>query len=278
MSETPPLITFIGAGNMGSALLGGLIAKGHPPALLLACDPSSEKLARLENLWGLGVSSDNKAAAAEKADVLILAVKPQQLASIAKELAPSLQKKRPLILSIAAGVSLDSLASWLGSELPIIRSMPNIAALVSSGATGLYGNPFVSEKQRSLAENILNSVGITVWVAQEKDLDTITALSGSGPAYFFLVMEALQAGAEALGLPPAIAKRLTLQTAYGAARLAQASEESLAVLRERVTSPAGTTASALAVLENGKLRELFKAALCAALKRAQELSQSEEKH
>ncbi len=264
-------LAIIGAGNMGASLLGGLIADGYLPEKISVSDPSQEKLHYIEHQFKVNVTSENREAI-ESAEIIILAVKPQILAQVASELAQVVQQKKPLIISIAAGVRETSLATWLGHDIAIVRCMPNTPALIGCGASGLYANKNVSEKQRNIAESILRSVGLVTWVEDEKLMDVITALSGSGPAYFFLVMEILQQTAEKLGLPKQIAQLLTIQTAFGAASMALESEASLKTLREQVTSPGGTTASALESLEKNNIHSLFAEALIAAKKRSEELS------
>jgi pyrroline-5-carboxylate reductase len=265
-------ITFIGAGNMTTSLVGGLIANGDDPQKFWVTDSDSEKLTQLKQRFNINTTSDN-VAGAQQADILILAVKPQILSNIAKELREVIQQQQPLIISIAAGIREGQIRHWLGDHpFKIVRCMPNTPALVGSGATALYANEFVNESQKETAESILRAVGITVWVGNEDQMDMVTALSGCGPAYFFLVMEALQEGAKALGLDSEAARLLTLQTALGAARMAMESPESPADLRQRVASPGGSTEQALDVLEKGKLRELFKQALYAAQQRAVEIT------
>ncbi len=183
-----------------------------------------------------------------------------------------MQDQQPLVISIAAGIRTPDLARWLGADTAIVRAMPNTPALVQSGATGLFANAHVRDQQRDLAETILRAVGLTLWVEQEDQLDLVTALSGSGPAYFFLVMEALQEAASKLGLPAETARLLALQTAFGASRMALESDEDAAALRQRVTSPGGTTEQALRVLEEGGLRNLMEQALTAAARRSRELA------
>jgi pyrroline-5-carboxylate reductase len=264
-------IVFIGAGNMAGALIGGLIADGMAPDRILAADPSTEKCAALSAATGIRTLSDNLAAAAN-AGTLVLAVKPQVLATVARELAATVQEKSPLVISIAAGIRCDSLQSWLGGGAALVRAMPNTPALVQSGATALYATPGVSPRQREQAESLLRAVGITCWLDEESLMDAVTALSGSGPAYFFLVMEALEDAARAMGMDQGTAHLLTLQTALGAARMALESSEPPGVLRQRVTSPGGTTERAIGVLKDGGLEALLASALEAARARSVELS------
>jgi len=264
-------ITFIGAGNMAGALIGGLLADGVAPDLLTATDPSTEKCQALRAAAGIRTLQDNRAAVAD-ADVVVLAVKPQVLKEVALELADRLQQTRPLVISIAAGIRCASLQAWLGGNIPLVRTMPNTPAMIQAGASVLYATPGVSSSQREQAESLMRAVGLTQWVEDETLMDTVTALSGSGPAYYFLIMEAMEAAAQQLGLAPETARLLTLQTALGAARMALESSDSPATLRARVTSPGGTTERAVAALEDGGIRELFQRALRAARDRSVELS------
>ncbi|HWP00507.1 MAG TPA: pyrroline-5-carboxylate reductase [Methylococcus sp.] len=263
---------FIGAGNMASSLVGGLLADGYAARDLWVSDVDPVKLEVLASRFGVHVSRDNRAVA-ETAAVLIFAVKPQILRTVAEEVADVVARSRPLILSVAAGVSEAAIDRWLGGGQAIVRCMPNTPALVKSAATALHANERVTAAQRSTAESILRAVGLTVWVEREELLDAVTAVSGSGPAYFFLLMEALEQTAIELGLEPDGARLLTQQTALGAARIAIESRDGPAELRRRVTSPQGTTERAIAVLEDGGFRSLVAEAVKAAHARAGELCQ-----
>ncbi len=264
-------IAFIGGGNMAAALISGLVTDGYDPKRILVSDLDQEKLSRLAARFGIR-SADGNEAAARAADVVVLAVKPQAMEQVARDLAPVLRERRPLVVSIAAGVTEGQLRRWLGDGIPLVRTMPNTPAMLQAGATVLHAASGVSEEQKSLAESILRAVGLTLWVEEEPMMDAVTALSGSGPAYFFLVMEAMEAAGQALGLPAETARLLTLQTALGAARMAIESSDGPAVLRERVTSPGGTTERALGILEDGDIRSLFEKALAGARARSAELS------
>jgi len=266
-------IAIIGAGNMGSALISGLIAQHYPPEKLWVSDPSPEKLASLHEKFGVSITPKNEEAL-RNAETLIFAVKPQVLETVAKELAATIQNTKPLILSIVAGIREARLQEWLGGNLPIVRSMPNTPALIGCGAAALYANASTSAAQRKRAEAILRCVGLTVWLEDEKQMDAVTALSGSGPAYFFLLLEALQEAGMQLGLPAETARLLSLQTAYGAARLAMESNEPVLKLRQRVTSPGGTTERALQTLEQGGFQNLITQALIAAKQRSEELAEN----
>jgi pyrroline-5-carboxylate reductase len=265
-------IAFIGGGNMARSLIGGLLADGCDPNTIRVSDPSPEQREVLRSRFGVPTGTDNSAVA-DRATVVVLAVKPQVLREVALQLTAPVQAGKPLVISIAAGVREPDLRRWLGGDVALVRSMPNTPALVGSGATALFANPHVSQAQRQLAESILRAVGMTVWVEDERLLDSVTALSGSGPAYFFLVMEALEQAGIKLGLSPAHARLLTLQTAFGAAKMALESTDSPATLRAGVTSPGGTTERALAVLREGELEALFSRALEAACQRARELGE-----
>ncbi len=264
-------IGFIGGGNMASSLISGLIASGHAPEAIWVSDINADALTALAGKLGINTSTDNEAVVAA-VDVVVLAVKPQILKEVACNLAAAIQQKQALVVSIAAGVSQRSLAHWLGSETAIVRCMPNTPALVLTGATALHANNNVNAKQRDLAETIMRSVGISLWVTDEGDLDAVTAVSGSGPAYFFLLMEAMEATAIHLGLTPETARLLVQQTALGAAKIALESSESPEQLRRRVTSPGGTTERAIKTMTEGGFVGLVGDALTAARERSIEMS------
>lgn len=266
-----PLVGFIGAGNMARGLAGGLIKNGWGQNQVILADPEPSQREATESVLGVKTFASNIDVAA-RADILVLAVKPQILGDVAKSLASMVQKNKPLVISIAAGVRIEDIDRWLGDGLAIVRVMPNTAALIGSGASGLYANDRVNTDMRDQAESILRAVGITVWLADEYLMDVVTALSGSGPAYFFLVMEALEQAAIELGLDPKQARLLTLETAFGAAKMALESHEEPSQLRHRVTSPGGTTEQAVKVLEQGAIRQTFKKAVRAAVIRAREIA------
>jgi len=264
-------IGFIGGGNMASSLIGGLVSNGYPADKITVADLDAEKLAYLSKTFGINNTQDSGALAA-KVDVLVLAVKPQHMQPVAEGVSSAIKQKEPVVVSIAAGIRVDALERWLGGNLPIVRCMPNTPALVKTGATGLYANVQVSEGQKDQVESLLRAVGVTVWVEEEDELDAVTALSGSGPAYFFMMMEALEeAGIEA-GLNQKTAQLLTQETALGAAKMALESSESAGVLRQRVTSPGGTTERAIGVMGERGLSDIFRAAVLAAKERSIELS------
>lgn len=264
-------IAFIGGGNMARSLIGGMIAGGVAPERLWVADPSAEQLEALREKFKLNLTTDNTEAAA-RAEIIVLAVKPQIMREALAPIRDIVQRNRPLIISIAAGIPEPAIQRWLGGGVPIVRVMPNTPALVRAGAAALYANELVSDAQRDKAESIVRAVGIAQWVEEEALMDAVTALSGSGPAYFFLLMEALEAAGRAVGLPDDAARLLTLQTAYGAAKMALESADPPATLRERVTSPGGTTEAALRVLEEAGLRDSFKQAVKAARDRGRALS------
>jgi len=256
---------------MASALIGGLVTKGFTAQQIIVSDVMPATLDRLKTIAPVRVTTANETAIMN-ADVVILAVKPQVMKEVLTPLAGALQQRRPLIISIAAGIEIGSIEQWLGGALPIVRCMPNTPALVQLGATGLYANAAVSAAQRELAESILRAVGVAMWMDSEDQLDAVTAVSGSGPAYFFMVMEAMQAAGEQLGLSAEVAKTLTLQTALGAARMALDSDVEVGELRRRVTSPKGTTERAIASFEQDDLRGIFLRALTACRDRSQALA------
>lgn len=269
-------IGFIGGGNMATSLISGLIASGHAADNIWVSDINPDALAALAANLKVNTSNDNNVVLAT-VDVVVLAVKPQILKMVACAAAPLVQERKLLIVSIAAGISQKSLSHWLGHQTAIVRCMPNTPALVRTGATALHANAQVIEKQRDLAENILRAVGITLWVDDESQMDTVTAVSGSGPAYYFLLMEAMEKVAVELGLNEATARLLVQQTALGAAKIALESSESPEQLRRRVTSPGGTTQKAIETFQQGGFIELVAQALYAAKNRSIEMAkQSEE--
>lgn len=263
-------IVFIGGGNMARSLIGGLVAGGWPAARIGVTDPSPDQRERLASRFGVTASEDNQAAIAD-ADIVVLAVKPQLMEQVCHDLAAALAGRRPLIVSIAAGVRMDAIARWLAYDGPIVRCMPNTPSLVQAGITALFPNDRVSEDQRSTAESILRAGGSVIWVDDEKLMDTVTGISGSGPAYFFRMMEAMEEAGVARGLPRDQARLLVIETALGAARMALESEDDPGTLRQNVTSKGGTTAAALDTFEAGGLADLVDHAVGAAAERAAEL-------
>lgn len=263
-------ITFIGGGNMAAALLGGLIGKGHAPAGIRVVELQAEARARLAAQFGVACA-DSVAAAAPLGEVVVLAVKPQQMRAAAQALQPQLG--RELVITIAAGIRLVDLSRWLGGYATLVRCMPNTPALIGAGITGLYASAAVDADQRALAESILGAVGATLWVPEENLLDPVTAISGSGPAYVLYFIEAVQQAAQEMGLSAPDARKLAVDTFAGTARLAAQSPENVALLRERVTSKGGTTERALASMDADRVKQMIVRALHAANQRAHELGE-----
>lgn len=267
----PPHIAFVGAGNMASSIIGGLIDSGHPADRISAADPYPASLERLRAIAPVVVFTDNTAAVAG-ADIIILAVKPQVMAEATDSIAAAVQANHSLVISIAAGVTIASMQARLGPDAAIVRCMPNTPALLGCGASGLFANRTTSAQQREFAQRVLSAVGMTCWVETEPELDAITALSGSGPAYFFLLAEAMIDAGIALGLQRDTATALAKQTSLGAARMALESDADLGELRRRVTSPGGTTERAIQSFEADGLRDVVTRAMRAAADRALEMS------
>jgi len=265
-----PRIAFIGAGNMASSLIGGLRAQGVPAERLCAADPGEATRARIEAEHGIATFADNAAAVAD-AEVVLLAIKPQVMGDVCRALAPHLRDDA-LVVSVAAGITCASLQSWLG-ERALVRCMPNTPALLRQGVSGLYANAQVSAAQREQAQTLLGAVGVALWLDEEQQIDAVTAVSGSGPAYFFLLIEAMTAAGEKLGLPRETAAELTRQTALGAARMVCESDVDAAELRRRVTSPNGTTHAAIETFQAGGFASLVESALNAAANRSAELAE-----
>lgn len=265
-------IAFIGGGNMASSLIGGLINAGCDATKIYVSEPDETQMNKLCSTYHIQPCSDNEQGL-KLATLVVFAVKPQLIQEISQEISNTMQQCKPLLISIAAGVRESHIQKWLGGNIPIVRTMPNTPALIQTGATGLYANDFVEPYQKELAESVMRAVGITHWVNEEQHLDSITAISGSGPAYFFYFMEAIQKKAISLGLSPEGARLLTLQTAFGAAKLAMESVEDCHVLRERVTSPGGTTEKAINSFEEAGLQEIIDNAINAAYERSVELGE-----
>ncbi|HBX36066.1 MAG TPA: pyrroline-5-carboxylate reductase [Pseudohongiella sp.] len=263
-------ISFIGAGNMANSLIRGLLAKDVPAQNIAATDIDSDKLSQLAS--ECGIRTGDTSSVASEADVIVLAVKPQVMASVCEALRPLIGKKDCLIISIAAGIPVSSLASWLGDNRAIVRCMPNTPSLVGEGATGLFANARCSEQHQQLAGDIMAAVGIACWLDQEQDIDAVTALSGSGPAYFFLMMEAMEKAGTAMGLTAETARQLAIQTALGAGKLAANSDVPPDELRRRVTSPGGTTEQALLSFQRDGFESIVETAMKAAQQRAAELA------
>lgn len=264
-------IAFIGGGNMARSLIGGLLKTGIASSTISVAEPRADARQELGREFGVACFAENRLAAAE-ADVLLLAVKPQIMPSLHAELRDTLQRHRPLLISIAAGVRVDQLERWFGHGLPIVRCMPNTPALIGAGATGLYANHRVSPAQRAQAQHMLDAVGQTRWIDDERLMDTVTAVSGSGPAYFFALVEALEDAAVAQGMPRETARALAAQTCLGAGRMMVESGEDPGVLRQRVTSPNGTTQAALESFAADGLARITARAVAAATRRGEEMA------
>ena len=265
-------LAVLGGGNMGRALIGGLLRQGMRPERITVGERESSAREALQREFGLTAASDN-AAAVRGADVVVVAVKPQDVATVLSPLAGELARRRPLVLSVVAGVRIAALRHWCGPQVPVLRAMPNRPALVGAGVTGLYAPGQSSPAQVELAERVMRSVGEVVRLETEEALDVVTALSGSGPAYFFLLAELLaQAGSE-LGLPAAAARTLSVATLHGAGVLARSGVAELAQLRAEVTSKGGTTEAAIGVFEAAGLDEIVARAVQAAARRSRELAE-----
>jgi len=260
-------VAFLGAGNIARAIMGGMLKQGMSPANIFAADPSADQIASLAP--GVQGFSDN-IAAIENSDVVVLAVKPNTISELCTSLAPTIGNR--LVISVAAGIQSETLQNGLGASVPIIRCMPNTPALVQAGMTGLFATSNVTSAQKQAAESILSAIGQFEWFENESDLDTVTAVSGSGPAYFFLVIEAMEAAAVELGLSAEVAHQLVTQTALGAALMARDSSDPVSVLRNNVTSPGGTTAAAISSLTADQIPAIFARAIAAAHKRSIELA------
>ena len=264
------ILTFIGGGNMARSLIGGLIARGADANRITVADPLPAQLESLQRQFAVRVSASNDEAVRD-AEIIVLAVKPQEMRTVAEGLGTVVAAHRPLLVSVAAGIRASDIQRWCGG-LPVIRCMPNRPALQGCGMTGLYATANVSEEQRKSAFDLLSAVGAAVWLEQEAQLDAVTAVSGSGPAYFFLLIEMLEQTGVALGLPAEVSRQLAVETAYGSGRMAREAAESAAVLREQVTSKGGTTAAALQVLEGRNVRAIFAEAITAAARRSAQLA------
>lgn len=264
-------IAFIGGGNMATSIIGGLIRQDAVnPDRIHVSDPSEDQRQRLQKDFGIHTHADNLTAVSQ-ASVVILAVKPQVMQEVLRPLKATLEAQQPLVISIAAGINLDALQRWTACQA-IVRAMPNTPSLTGYGATGLYASDAVSLDQRNQTDTLMGATGLAMWVKTEQEIDAVTALSGSGPAYYFLLMESMIEAGMKLGLSEETARRLTLQTALGAGQMASQADVAPDELRRRVTSPGGTTEQAIATFEGAHLRDIVKAAMDAATRRAGELS------
>jgi pyrroline-5-carboxylate reductase len=267
-TSTHPIITFIGGGNMASAIIGGLVRQGHPATAIQVVEPWDEQRTRLAQQFAGMAVMETASPALQASGLVVWAVKPQTFKDAAAQAQPFLVDT--LHLSVAAGITSDSIAAWLGTPR-IVRAMPNTPALVGLGMTGLFARPDVSAAERTLVETVVKTTGDLVWVDAEKQLDAVTALSGSGPAYVFYFLEAMRDAGTQMGLPPEVAQQLAVSTFMGAATLAQRSSEPLQTLREHVTSKGGTTYAAITSMEAAGVKAKFEDAMLAAQKRAEEL-------
>ena len=265
-------IAFIGGGNMARSLIGGMIATGISNQNISVSEPRADLRKKLNEDFGVNASEEN-APVAKGADVVVLAVKPQILQEVVTPLSSLVAKARPLLISVAAGVTSSSIERWVGGDPALIRVMPNTPALIGAGISALYANSNVSDDQRALAEKIMAAVGKTIWIKEETLMDAVTAVSGSGPAYFFYVMQAIHDAAVREGLDAQTARLLSLETALGAARLAVESTEDPGSLQTQVTSPGGTTEAAINVLNNSGVRDALQQAVSAARARGGELAE-----
>lgn len=266
-----PSIAFIGGGNMARSIIGGLLKQGFDKSGLHVSEPHAPTRNALAHELEIDVTDDNLQVAGA-GNIWLLAVKPQMVKAVCAELQELAQRQRPLVLSIAAGITATQIDTWLGGNLPVVRIMPNTPALLGAGASGLFANTVVDESQKRMTEHLFQATGLCTWIDDERLMDTVTALSGSGPAYVFLLCEAMQAAAEKQGLPAPAARALAVQTFVGAAKMLGESGEPADALRQRVTSPNGTTHAAICAFEQGGFRELVQTALDAANSRGQSLS------
>jgi len=257
---------------MARSLIGGLVARGRAPEDLIVADPAASQLESLRAQYGVRTAQSNNEAAGF-ADIVVLAVKPQHLHSVVAGIRPELERTQALVISVAAGIRASDIERWSGGS-SVVRCMPNRPALQGCGITGLFATSRVSENHRKLAENILGAVGATLWMSEEHQMDAVTALSGSGPAYFFLLIETMEEAGVGLGLPRETSRKLAIETAYGAGAMARESTETPAALREQVTSKGGTTEAALKHLEAHQVRVIFSSAIAAAAARSAELAQA----
>ncbi|WP_115047550.1 pyrroline-5-carboxylate reductase [Xanthomonas arboricola] len=270
-SPATALIAFVGGGNMARSLIAGLIRQGVPAASIRVAEPVAELRDALSRDFGVHAVEQARSAV-DGARSWVLAVKPQVLPTVCAQLADLAQAQQPLLLSIAAGITAPQLERWFGGHLAVVRAMPNTPALLGAGVTGLYANPRVSDAQRAQATSLLESAGVTVWIDDEAQMDAVTAVSGSGPAYVFLLAEAMEAAARAQGLPAETARTLVLQTLLGASRMLTESGEAPELLRRRVTSPNGTTQAAIETFQAGQFEALTAKAIAAATERGRSLS------
>lgn len=264
-------IAFIGGGNMASSIIGGMLANGFQPEQICVGNRGAEKCQRLQQTYGIATTSDNHAAVAGT-DIVVMAVKPQVMGAVIADLTRSISPDA-VVVSVAAGIQLSNLEEWLGEDRAVVRVMPNTPSMVRCGAAGLFANKLVSDVEKASVEAIFNAVGISCWVDDEAQIDAVTAVSGSGPAYFFLMMETMQKVGQELGLSEQVARELTIQTALGAAKMASTSEHSTTELRLQVSSPGGTTRAAISTFQSLDVEDTFRQAMESARNRAREMAE-----
>lgn len=264
-------LAIIGGGNIARCLIGGLLADGYDPQKIWVSDPNELILQELSDIFSVHVSTNNLTAIGES-DVVAFAVKPQILQQVAREVSDPIQEKKPLVLTFVTGIFQKDLQRWLGGDIPIIRCISNTPAMVRSAITSLYANQHATPQHKEMAESMLRSVGITLWIENEATLNAISALSSSGPAYFFLLMELIQKAAESFGLSPKDAHLLIVQTAFGSAKLALELNSSFKELRQNITSPNGITECAIDYLWKHDVEKLFLSAIKAAKNRCENLA------
>ena len=268
-----PTLAFIGGGNMARSIIGGLVSSGWPVDRVRVSDPSRSQRDFLEDEFNLSCFEDN-GQCVETAETVILAVKPQVLRQALDSIRDPLVARQPLLISIAAGIRSTTIARWVGEEIPIVRVMPNTPALVNCGISGMMANPLASDQQKRDAEQIMRAVGEIVWVDSDEDIDTVTGISGSGPAYFFKLMEIMIQTGVQHGLDGPTAGKLALQTALGAAKLALDSEHGPDELRRQVTSPGGTTEAAIRAMEDRDIDATFSSGITAAIVKSDDLAKT----
>lgn len=264
-------IAFIGAGNLAQALIGGLLSTNYDPKKIWAADPFADKVAALQQHFGIGVAASN-GEAVNKSQVVVLAVKPDQVRKVCEEIREQVLSKQVLVISVAAGVTLPLLQKWLSPQVAMVRAMPNTPVMVGAGLTGLFPSHEVGSAQKDLTETLFRAVGIILWLEEEKHIDLICAISGCGPGYLFLMMEAIADTAKKQGLSDSVARLLTSQTFLGSARLALESKNPLTELRRQVTSPGGVTEKIISLLEAGGIRGLLESAIEEAVKKSEAIS------
>ena len=265
-------IAFIGCGNMARSLIGGLIANGTAPENLSASDPDEGQRHAISDQYAVKTDANNNTII-NSADVIVLAIKPQMMSVVMHDIADALKDTNKLLISIASGIKLDSIRNWLRTDMALVRVMPNTPSLIQAGAAALFANQHANETQRNIAEAMMRSVGTAIWLDNEEQMDSVTALSGSGPAYFFYMMEAMEKAAEKMGLNKEQSRLLTIETAVGAAKMALLSPSDPEALRQQVTSPGGTTEQALNIFMQNQFEELIDKAMTAAKQRSEELSE-----